>query len=142
MFDEEAQAALSVRQQRERRHADRMENRPLKSARSRAASRPDRPANEGSPGALNAGFDAIKTTIKETGGTGHLRDMIAKFQAEFTTIFKEAQSALAASVLNVTKAAEEQAKSLGSSSIASRSVSRVRVQSLAQVPPLASPDLF
>ena len=35
------------------------------------------------PGALNAGFDAIKTTIKETGGTGHLRDMIAKFQAEF-----------------------------------------------------------
>ncbi|MBC7052210.1 hypothetical protein G6O46_24690, partial [Salmonella enterica subsp. enterica serovar Enteritidis] len=65
------------------------------------------------PGALNAGFDAIKTTIKETGGTGHLRDMIAKFQAEFTTIFKEAQSALAASVLNVTKAAEEQAKSLG-----------------------------
>ncbi|VVS96986.1 conserved hypothetical protein [Sphingomonas aurantiaca] len=114
MFDREAQAALSVRQQRERRHADRMEEQTAQIGEiTRRVSALIAQQTKDLPGALNAGFDAIKTTIKETGGTGHLRDMIAKFQAEFTTNFKEAQGALAASVLNVTKAAEEQAKSLG-----------------------------
>lgn len=114
MFDREAQAALSVRQQRERRHADRMEEQTAQIGEiTRRVSALIAQQTKDLPGALNAGFDAINTTIKETGGTGHLRDMIAKFQAEFTTIFKEAQGALAASVLNVTKAAEEQAKSLG-----------------------------
>ena len=95
MFDREAQAALSVRQQRERRHADRMEEQTAQIGEiTRRVSALIAQQTKDLPGALNAGFDAIKTTIKETGGTGHLRDMIAKFQAEFTTIFKEAQSAL------------------------------------------------
>jgi hypothetical protein len=110
----EAQAALSVRQQRERRHADRMENRPLKSARSRAASRPDRPANEGSARRverrLRRDQDDHQGDRRDRTSPRHDRQVP---EAEFTTIFKEAQSALAASVLNVTKAAEERAKSLG-----------------------------
>ncbi|AXJ97185.1 hypothetical protein DC429_17440 [Arthrobacter sp. TPD3018] len=114
MFDREAQAALSVRQQRERRHADRMEEQTAQIGEvTRRVSALIAQQSKDLPGALNAGFDAIKTTIKETGGTGHLRDLIAKFQTDFTVLFKEAQGALAVSVGNVTKAVEEQAKGFG-----------------------------
>jgi len=114
MFDREAQAALSVRQQRERRQADRMEEQTAQIGEvTRRVSALIAQQTKELPGALNAGFDAIKTTIKETGGTGHLRDMIAKFQSDFTGTFEEAQGALAASVRAVTEAVEERAKVLG-----------------------------
>jgi hypothetical protein len=114
MFDREAQAALSVRQQRERRHADRMEEQTAQIGEiTRRVSALIAQQTKDLPGALNAGFDAIKETIQKTGGTGHLRDMIAKFETDFTATFKEAQDALTASVRTVTKAVEEQAKGLG-----------------------------
>lgn len=114
MFDREAQAALSLRQQRERRHADRMEEQTAQIGEvTRRVSALIAQQTRDLPGALNAGFDAIKDTIQKTGGTGHLRDLITKFQTDFTVIFKEAQGTLAASVRAVTESVEKQAKAVG-----------------------------
>ena len=114
MFDREAQAALSVRQQRERRHADRMEEQTAQIGEiTRRVSALIAQQTKDLPGALNAGFDAIKTTIKETGGTGHLRDMIAKFQSEFIAKFEAAQGALAGTIGTATEGVDAQARSLG-----------------------------
>lgn len=105
MFDREAQAALSMRQQRERRQADRMEELGGQLGDlARRVSALIAQQTKDLPSALNAGFEAIKTTIRETGGTGHLRDMIAKFQTDFTAKSTEANTAVTKSVSAVTEA--------------------------------------
>lgn len=105
MFDREAQAALSVRQQRERRHEDQLREQTAQIGEvTRRVSALIAQQAKDLPGALNAGFDAIKDTIQKTGGTGHLRDMIAKFQTDFTAKSTEANTAVSKSVGTVTEA--------------------------------------
>lgn len=103
MFDREAQAALSVRQQRERRHADRIEELGGQLGDlTRRVSTLIAQQTKDLPDVLKAGFDAIKETITNTGGTGHLRQMISDFEARFVEKFDTAVTSVSASVAPIT----------------------------------------
>jgi len=93
-LDRGAQTALGVHQQREQRQADRIEELAalLDTLGKRIGALLQQQVKD-LPAALKAGFDATKATIRETGGTGHLRDMISAFEKAFVARFEAANAA-------------------------------------------------
>lgn len=106
MLDRRAQADLSIRQQRERGHADRIENFSAQLADLGRRFTALLQEMKSVPAALTSGFDEMKDTIGKTGGTGHLRDMITAFDKRLLGKFEGAQDGIATAVADLAKAVD------------------------------------
>lgn len=106
MLDRRAQADLSIRQQRERGHADRIETLTAQLADLGRRFTALLQETKAVPAALTRGFDEMKGTIGKTGGTGHLRDMIAAFEKRFLGQLEGAQGGIATAVADLAKAVD------------------------------------